>query len=34
MKDKSKYRLVIGDVNETLPMETKNRLFDLIIADP
>ena len=34
MKHESKYRLVVGDVNETLPIETKDRLFDLIIADP
>lgn len=34
MKHESRYRLVIGDVNETLPIEAKSRLFDLIIADP
>jgi site-specific DNA-methyltransferase (adenine-specific) len=30
----STYKLVLGDVNETLPLEAKERLFDLIIADP
>jgi site-specific DNA-methyltransferase (adenine-specific) len=34
MRAESKYRLVIGDVNQTLPIEAKDRLFDLIIADP
>ena len=30
----SKYSLIIGDVNKTLPIQAKKRLFDLIIADP
>ena len=30
----STYKLVIGDVNETLLNEASNRHFDLIIADP
>jgi site-specific DNA-methyltransferase (adenine-specific) len=34
MNPKSKYQLVIGDVNQTLLMLAKKRLFDLIIADP
>ena len=34
MKHESKYRLIIGDVNKTLPIEAEKRLFDLIIADP
>ena len=34
MKDETEFKLIIGDVNKTLPIEAKNRLFDLIIADP
>jgi site-specific DNA-methyltransferase (adenine-specific) len=34
MTYKSKYQLVIGDVNLTLPKIAKKQLFDLIIADP
>ncbi|UCE15056.1 MAG: site-specific DNA-methyltransferase [Candidatus Heimdallarchaeota archaeon] len=34
MASESKYELIIGDVFETLPMKAKERLFDLIIADP
>jgi len=34
MKHESKYSLIIGDVNKTLPIEAEKRLFDLIIADP
>ena len=34
MKKGSAYKLVIGDVNETLPLETESRLFDLMIVDP
>ncbi|MHA2106971.1 MAG: DNA-methyltransferase [Candidatus Hodarchaeales archaeon] len=34
MNSNTKYQLVIGDVNQTLPMIAEERLFDLIIADP
>ena len=34
MVSESKYELIIGDVFETLPLKAKERLFDLIIADP
>lgn len=34
MKNESKYELIIGDVNKTLPLKAKERAFDLIIADP
>ena len=34
MSRDSKYQLIIGDVNETLLQIAKERLFDLIIADP
>jgi site-specific DNA-methyltransferase (adenine-specific) len=34
MSPESKYKLVLGDVNETLPLVAKDRIFDLIIADP
>jgi site-specific DNA-methyltransferase (adenine-specific) len=34
VKNESKYELIIGDVLKTLPIKTKERLFDLIIADP
>jgi len=34
MRNESKYSLIIGDVNKTLPIEAKKRSFDLIIADP
>ncbi|UCG02176.1 MAG: site-specific DNA-methyltransferase [Candidatus Heimdallarchaeota archaeon] len=34
MISESKYELIIGDVLETLPWKARERLFDLIIADP
>jgi len=34
MDYESKYELIIGDVNKTLPLKAKERSFDLIIADP
>jgi site-specific DNA-methyltransferase (adenine-specific) len=34
MEEESKYELIIGDVNKTLPIKANERLFDLIIADP
>ena len=33
-KYSSTYKLVLGDVNNTLPLEAKERSFDLMIADP
>jgi site-specific DNA-methyltransferase (adenine-specific) len=34
MLRESKYELIVGDVNETLPEKAKLRPFNLIIADP
>ncbi len=34
MVNDSKYELIIGNVLETLPLKAKERLFNLIIADP
>ncbi len=34
MVNESKYELIIGDIFETLPIKTEERLFNLIIADP